>query len=151
MFLIRTNFIFFLRARRQWSTLLRESCWFALLGHLLRQLRAAAAPQPSTSGKATTHPKSFCGNPEAATQYDSLLGVLLAKFHQIFRLLVCGAAAARNCLSRWLKRVSQQDSRSRPLATSAQKKSENWVAWFSGFQKSPFFFSSFFESAAGGF
>jgi hypothetical protein len=43
-------------------------------------------------------------------------------------LLGCGAAAAHNnFLSRWPKRVNQQDSRSRPLATSApRKKSENW-------------------------
>ena len=129
MFLIRTNFHFFFLARSSpmvYSANLVDSLFWAICSDNCCEQppprsRADLEKQPRRK-----HPKSFCGNPEAAIQYDSLLGVLLAKFHQMFRLLFqkCSAAGRRllTIVSRWPKRVSQQDSRSRPLATSAQKK-----------------------------
>ena len=159
MFLIRTNFHFFFLARSSpmvYSANLVDSLFWAICSDNCCEQppprsRADLEKQPRRK-----HPKSFCGNPEAAIQYDSLLGVLLAKFHQMFRLLFqkCSAAGRRLLTIVWADGPKEWVNKIRGVdhwRRARKKKGENWVAWFSGFQKSPFFFSSFFESAAGGF
>ena len=70
-----------------------------------------------------------------------------SQISSMFRLLSRSARLRGGGCSQLSEQMAQKSEStrfaSRPLATSAQKKGENWVAWFSGFQKSPFFFSSF--------
>ena len=141
IFLIPTNFDFFFHARRQWST-----PWIFLVHSFGPFAQVTCCEQPPPRSWALEKLKMPSGIIHCWGFRCQFLSIFEVAFQ---KCLAAGPAAAHNKSQQMAQKSKQQDSRSQPLAASAQEKSENWVAWSCGLHQF-LFFHAFFEANAGG-